>query len=916
MSLTHEGLQLAAACLLELLQKFEGRQIATYGTTAIPLLTACVMQSQGRYEGFLVRKERKPHGSLKLIEGRANPNEPVILIDDSVSSGISMQKCRDILEAEGFRVEGGVCLVRFDWYGGFALMQEQGYHMEALFDVDQDIVGLMEDEEKLILNPTKQYLGMPVPWSDVSASEGLSPTALAREVIETYLCSGKLLRPPEVLDQTYQHQGGCYISIRDRHNINLRYARDGFWHFPGEPAFSAAKDVVLASWQTARYLPQGREGMKLLSGSGIAVTLFSALEVCQVGDLDNERYGIVVRSKERPTKMGGALPRMPGIATSGQQFQYAYKSNAGLVSFEPHTLYRHDVYKIVEPDVAWQASGVGYSNPQPRWFESATVAHAITQRAWAYVNAAVTGKAVQGDALPAGLCPALDTLYLTIYRHRHLVGCMGKEVHDLDQDLQVLAEAALQDGRFGHDGDAQTLDGLTLKVSLLHSPLELGAYEPDEVMTPVRFGEQALLVHQGEKDAILLPDFPVTANYSEKAYVAALLEKAGITQAPYAWRRYECSTWLDDGENLHHLVKGFPLQSNADRDMVNRLPLLRRWWMQYIQRQQRQGGAMDFYYLPFAHQLDGTQDNVRAAHAAWMLTRAQGAGLEGLDSEKLDTLFVYLQGFVCTEGGRYCLAETGQASEHKYDSLAGTALWLMAWCARGKAVSPADAALAAGLAETLWCAFDRHGRIENYLFPDPSYPQDAYQDYIPGQVLLALALACHAGFTSCDTEKLDKALAYYWHRFCYKRRADQVGWLVQAWFAWWQVNRREALLEQLVGMVDWILQFQSKREGGFTTWQQQDGRADYLTAVYLEAVAAAAQAMQRSGDLRRYQAYREACLQGFAFLDSLTLQQRDQPILPDVVWAEGGIRQNPVSSSVRVDFSQHALSAALYAMGA
>ncbi|HQB66002.1 MAG TPA: hypothetical protein PK616_08920, partial [Fibrobacteraceae bacterium] len=112
-SLTHEGIQLAAACLLELLSKFEGRQIATYGTTAIPLVTACVMQGGGKYEALLVRKERKPHGSLKLIEGRINRDEPVIMIDDSVSSGISMQKCREVLEADGFRVEGGISLVRF-----------------------------------------------------------------------------------------------------------------------------------------------------------------------------------------------------------------------------------------------------------------------------------------------------------------------------------------------------------------------------------------------------------------------------------------------------------------------------------------------------------------------------------------------------------------------------------------------------------------------------------------------------------------------------------------------------------------------------------------------------------------------------------------------------------------------------------
>ncbi len=911
-SLSHEGLNLAAACLLELLDKFEGRQIATYGTTAIPLLTACVMQSNGRYEGLLVRKERKAHGSLKLIEGRAKRDEPVILIDDSVSSGISMQKCRDILEAEGFRVEGGVCLVRFDWYGGFALMQEQGYHMETLFDVDRDIAPCLENEPRPVLNPSKHYTRVTPQWHEQAAAEGLSPMALARQVLGEFLASGKLLRPPETLDRQYSHQGGCYVSLRERDNIQVRPARDGFWHFPGEPVYSAARDVVLASWQAGLHLPHGAEGIAMLERCAIAVTFFSRLEACSVGDLDNDRYGIVVRSNERPDKMGGALPRMPGIAVSGQQFQYAYRNNAGLVSFEPHTLYRHDVFKLVEADVDWQKSGVGRSGTEPRWFESAAIARLIGQRARAYIQAAVTGQAVRGGALPENLCPALDSLFLSIYSGYRMLGCMGKQVGDLDSDLRVLAEAALHDERFASTLDVGDLDGLKVKISLLYAPLELGAYQPDEVMTPVRFAEQALMVHQGGREALLLPDWPVTAGYDEKGYVEALLDKAGITEGPYAWRRYECSTWLDDGQNVQWLEKAFPRPSAADRDMETRLQPLCDSWAAYIQRQQTEQGGMHFYYQPFAHQVTGSMDNVRTAHAAWVLSRARQQGMAVVDGGKLDALLVYLKGFVQRDAGKCWLAETVNPAERRYDTLAGASLLLMALSSQDSC-SLEDASLAAELAETLWGAIDPHGRIENYIYPNVSYPQDVYQDYIPGQVLLALALACQAGLSKLDAGKLQRAQAYYWHRFQYKRRADQVSWLAQAWVACWQMEHRSEWLEQANAMCEWIVQFQSMQDGGFTTWQQTDGRADYMTAVYLEAVAAVASVMYAHGNGGwNYRNFAEACLKGFAFLDSLTVQERDKMVVPYLEWAQGGIRQSPVDSTVRVDFNQHALSAALY----
>src|SRR5262245_24771376 len=78
-TLSPRGAQLAGKCVLELLKRFDGRQIATYGVTGIPILQSCIVQNSS-YRGLLVRKERKQHGSLKLIEGIIDPDEPVIII--------------------------------------------------------------------------------------------------------------------------------------------------------------------------------------------------------------------------------------------------------------------------------------------------------------------------------------------------------------------------------------------------------------------------------------------------------------------------------------------------------------------------------------------------------------------------------------------------------------------------------------------------------------------------------------------------------------------------------------------------------------------------------------------------------------------------------------------------------------------
>ena len=88
-----------------------------------------------------------------------------ILLDDSVSSGTSMEEATERLEQAGLRVEGGICLVRFGWYGGYALMQERGYHMETVYDIWDDFISQMEDEDKAdrqsIKMVTGVYLGHP-----------------------------------------------------------------------------------------------------------------------------------------------------------------------------------------------------------------------------------------------------------------------------------------------------------------------------------------------------------------------------------------------------------------------------------------------------------------------------------------------------------------------------------------------------------------------------------------------------------------------------------------------------------------------------------------------------------------------------------------------------------------------------------
>ncbi|HEX5836160.1 MAG TPA: AMMECR1 domain-containing protein, partial [Pyrinomonadaceae bacterium] len=636
-TLSPRGAALAGKCLLQLLKRFEGRQLATYGLTGVPILQSCVLQDD-RYRGLLVRKERKQHGSLKLIEGVVDPAEPVILIDDSVSSGMSMEEATKRLEEEGLRVEGGVCLVRFGWYGGYARMQERGYHMEALYDIWDDFISAMEDEEKPPANPSKWFPKFE--WHTEQAPERLHPAQLARVVMSEYLSSGRLLRAPLTLDHNYDSAGGAWVSLRSRTNIHQRFARGGFWHFPGEKRGSAAADVVMASLSTAGQLAQGEAGLEIVNQSAFAVTFFSELERCTPGQLDNDRYGIVVRSLERREKMGGALPRMPGIRNEWHQFQHARIKNGGLVSFEPYELFRHEVVKAIEPEATWQPTGVPAPEKLP-WHKDRDVCGRVAERARDLVLSQLFERLEKTAPVAAELLPkSVDTCYVTVYIDGQLRGCMGTRIRELDEDLKRMADAAVRDERFSENTPADA-NSVAVSVSLLFDPLVIGQATPKEIVNYYRHGEQALMAYQGERLGLLLPFVACTWNYDPVSYAKAVLDKAGLTEPPYTWCRFECTTWLAVSDGAWPTIGGFPsrcVDASPDDLIALHIALHKQYLLQHL----RPDGTFYSRYQPFHNRLFEGLEAARQAYGAWVLARAHrvlgGSDLKDARDLAIDSL--------------------------------------------------------------------------------------------------------------------------------------------------------------------------------------------------------------------------------------------------------------------------------------
>lgn len=899
-SLKPRGAELAGRCLLHLLRRFEGRQIATFGVTAIPLLQSCVLLSGGRYRGLLVRKEVKKYGTLKRIEGQLDPGEPVIVLDDTIAGGSSFAQCRQYLEAAGLRVEGLVCLVRFGWNSAFSRLQEEGLHTESVFDIKTDFVAPLDGppiryDPESILESTG--------WSDHAAPEGLHPAQLARLTIEEYLRSGRVLRPPERVEGDWDGSGGVLVSLRSRSDIQRRYARDGFWRLPGDPRFPLPREIILSALRAGRQLPAGEPGRKLLAESGIALTFFSALEPCTVGQLDNERYGLLVRSAERPLAMGGALPRMPGFASEWRQFHHARFNNAHLTPTEPFLLYRHGVQKCVEPGVVWQPSGVP-APEGPKWEDDPTIGGRAALRARDLVLAHLTGAKETTEPLPKDLLPpSVDMLFVSVYFAGQVRGCIGAYLSagDLDTELRKAAQAALADDRFRPQSGPMGPAELAVKVSILYAPVELGAISPEEAAKQVRIGQQALMAYQGQRSAIMLPEVVAEEGMTPEGFVKSVLHKGGLTQPPYRWTCFDATAWLADADGPRRMDGAFPAAEPVELPLEQRLRRMGGLFVGYLQRHHRDDGRLLGEYAPFSDTAKEGQDLPRLAHGGWVLARAaRVTGDEALAKVARATVGHVLSRARPDEYGRLWLGERTLAS------IAEVAFLLLAI-----AELPDEADLqraAPQWATTLWTSIDSHGRFATHRLPASS--AEAYQDYFPGQALLALGRAAQQELTQVDEERLSRALSYYRHRFRYKRDWGQVCWLPQALAAWWWKRRDPVFAELAFEIVDWALPYQQEKTGGFINDHQPDAPG-YTTVLYLEAIAAALRVAQAMGDDARAERYRAACENGWRFMDRIVYQERDAAILPNIEWALGGVRISPINGTVRTDFVQHALNAVM-----
>src|ERR1700689_192449 len=110
-------------------------QVGGMEAAAIPFLSAIIMKSLSRgtpVNGFILRKERKTYGTGSSIEGTLT-GAPIVIVDDVLNSGASMEKARVVLEQENKTIALAYVLIDYDSPQGKLWYQRRGIPVIAPF---------------------------------------------------------------------------------------------------------------------------------------------------------------------------------------------------------------------------------------------------------------------------------------------------------------------------------------------------------------------------------------------------------------------------------------------------------------------------------------------------------------------------------------------------------------------------------------------------------------------------------------------------------------------------------------------------------------------------------------------------------------------------------------------------------------
>lgn len=139
--------------------------IAGTATAGIP--HAAIIADKMHLPMIYVRSSSKGHGKKNAIEGHLVPGQKVVMVEDLISTGKSVIKAADKVQAAGGEVIGTVAIFSYDLEESHKAFHKQSYPLNTLTNYPKLIDFAVQSEELLPYKETLiEWYKDPVKWSE------------------------------------------------------------------------------------------------------------------------------------------------------------------------------------------------------------------------------------------------------------------------------------------------------------------------------------------------------------------------------------------------------------------------------------------------------------------------------------------------------------------------------------------------------------------------------------------------------------------------------------------------------------------------------------------------------------------------------------------------------------------------------
>jgi len=160
--------------------------------------------------------------------------------------------------------------------------------------------------------------------------------ALARQAIETYLETGRVISSPDPLPEEMAEPGAVFVSLHLVSGL-LRGCRGTIT--PTEPNLAQAitQTAIASATDDPRFMPMS---LTETGGLDIKIDVLGPMEpVTDISQLDEKKYGVLIQSGKR---RGLLLPDIAAVDSVSRQLELV-RQKAGIGPDEPVELFRFTV---------------------------------------------------------------------------------------------------------------------------------------------------------------------------------------------------------------------------------------------------------------------------------------------------------------------------------------------------------------------------------------------------------------------------------------------------------------------------------------------------------------------------------------------------------------------------------------------